>query len=128
MPTQKSSNSTDVHVGQKVRMFRMAKGLSQEKLADQLGLTFQQVQKYEKGINRIGAGRLHAIAMILGVAIADFFDGLPVPGATTGLGNFNQTATSRDGVRILTALNQLPVANRRPVVELVESISALLGG
>jgi transcriptional regulator with XRE-family HTH domain len=63
----------DVEVGQRVRAFRVQKGLSQQKLADQLGITFQQVQKYENGADRIGAGRLQAIAAALGVPIYDFF-------------------------------------------------------
>jgi transcriptional regulator with XRE-family HTH domain len=63
----------DIEVGQRVRTFRLQKGLSQQKLGDRLGLTFQQVQKYEKGTNRIGAGRLQRIADILGVSVSDFF-------------------------------------------------------
>jgi transcriptional regulator with XRE-family HTH domain len=70
---KKGLDSLDVEIGQRVRAFRLQKGLSQQKLADQLGVTFQQVQKYEKGANRIGVGRLQAIAAILGVAIYDFF-------------------------------------------------------
>jgi transcriptional regulator with XRE-family HTH domain len=63
----------DIEIGQRVRAFRLHKGLSQEKLADQLGITFQQVQKYEKGTNRIGAGRLQRIANVLGIPVSDFF-------------------------------------------------------
>jgi transcriptional regulator with XRE-family HTH domain len=64
----------DVEVGRRVRTFRLEKGLSQEQLGDQLGLSFQQVQKYEKGINRIGAGRLMRIANILEIPVENFFD------------------------------------------------------
>jgi len=63
----------DIEVGRRVRTFRLQKGISQGKLGDRLGLTFQQVQKYEKGTDRIGAGRLQRIAGILGVPVADFF-------------------------------------------------------
>src|ERR1700688_5046168 len=63
----------DIEVGRRVRTFRLEKGLSQEQLGDQLGLTFQQVQKYEKGINRIGAGRLQRIANILEIPVGNFF-------------------------------------------------------
>jgi len=69
----KSPSPTDKHVGARVRMRRLMLGLSQEKLADGLGLTFQQVQKYEKGANRISAGRLQRIAEVLGVPVAFFF-------------------------------------------------------
>jgi transcriptional regulator with XRE-family HTH domain len=63
----------DIAIGQRVRAFRLQKGLSQQKLADQLGTTSQQIQKYEKGTARIGAGQLQAIATILGVSAYDFF-------------------------------------------------------
>jgi transcriptional regulator with XRE-family HTH domain len=68
-------SSIDVAVGRNVRIWRMAKGLSQAQLAHRLGITFQQVQKYEVGANRIGTGRLVKIAAILGVPIAALFDG-----------------------------------------------------
>lgn len=73
----KVPNPIDKHVGARVRMRRMMLGMSQEKLGDALDLTFQQVQKYEKGINRIGASRLHHISQILQVPISFFFEGLP---------------------------------------------------
>jgi transcriptional regulator with XRE-family HTH domain len=73
---KKQASPVDVQVGNRVRMRRMLIGMSQEKLGELLGLTFQQVQKYEKGVNRIGAGRLFEIASILGMPIQDFFDGL----------------------------------------------------
>src|ERR1700676_4949927 len=73
----KSANPTDTHVGKRVRMRRMMLGMSQEKLGDALGLTFQQVQKYEKGTNRIGASRLQQISQILQVPVSFFFEGAP---------------------------------------------------
>jgi transcriptional regulator with XRE-family HTH domain len=75
--TKKSPNPTDKHVGSRVRMRRMMLGMSQQKVGDALDLTFQQVQKYEKGANRIGASRLQHIASILQVPVAFFFEGLP---------------------------------------------------
>jgi transcriptional regulator with XRE-family HTH domain len=74
---KKAPNLIDHHIGTRIRARRAMLGMSQEKLADALGLTFQQVQKYEKGINRVGAGRLLQIAGILDVSIEFFFDGLP---------------------------------------------------
>ena len=73
---KKSPNHVDRHVGSRVRLRRMLLGLTQEKLGEALGLTFQQVQKYEKGTNRIGASRLQQIAQFLEVEIAYFFEGL----------------------------------------------------
>jgi len=72
---QRSANSVDSHVGSRVRLRRLELGLSQEKLAEQLGITFQQVQKYERGTNRIGASRLHQIALVLQTPITYFFEG-----------------------------------------------------
>jgi transcriptional regulator with XRE-family HTH domain len=75
----KKPNRTDVAVGQRVRVFRKEANLSQTELADQIGVTFQQVQKYENGTNRVGAGRLTQIAHALDVPIMAFFDGLAQP-------------------------------------------------
>ncbi len=74
---KKSPNQIDKHIGSRVRARRIMLGMSQEKLADALGLTFQQVQKYEKGVNRIGASRLLHMASILDVNIEFFFEGVP---------------------------------------------------
>jgi transcriptional regulator with XRE-family HTH domain len=74
---KKSPGPVDRHIGSRVRTRRIMLGMSQEKLAEALGLTFQQVQKYERGTNRIGASRLLHIASILDVSIEFFFDGLP---------------------------------------------------
>src|SRR4051812_40316367 len=75
--TKKTPNPTDKHVGSRVRMRRMMLGMSQEKLGDALSLTFQQIQKYEKGTNRIGASRLQQIAQSLQVPVSFFFEGAP---------------------------------------------------
>src|SRR6202046_4679242 len=77
MMAKKAPNPIDKHVGSRVRMRRMMLGMSQEKLGNNLGLTFQQVQKYEKGTNRIGASRLQQISNILQVPVAFFFEGAP---------------------------------------------------
>src|SRR6202165_5721873 len=83
---KKSPNPIDMHVGKRVRMRRKMLGMSQGKLGDALGLTFQQVQKYEKGANRVGASRLQHIASILQVPIPFFFEGAPAfPGRSCGL-------------------------------------------
>src|SRR5436190_10777488 len=82
---KKAPNPIDKHVGSRVRMRRMMLSMSQEKLGDALGLTFQQVQKYEKGTNRIGASRLQQISHILQVPVSFFFEGAPnLHGPTEG--------------------------------------------
>src|SRR5947207_13027055 len=74
---KKAPNPTDKHVGTRVRMRRKMLGMSQEKLGDSLGLTFQQIQKYEKGTNRIASSRLQQISHILQVPVAFLFEGAP---------------------------------------------------
>ena len=76
----KSSNIVDVYVGARLRMRRTMLGMSQSRLGELLGVTFQQVQKYEKGANRVGASRLTQIADVLGVPIPTLFDGAPTAG------------------------------------------------
>ncbi|MGH6684511.1 MAG: helix-turn-helix domain-containing protein, partial [Pseudolabrys sp.] len=83
---KKVPDPTDTHVGARVRMRRMMLSMSQEKLGDALGLTFQQVQKYEKGTNRIGASRLQAISNILQVPVSFFFEGAPHMPGHSGMG------------------------------------------
>ena len=85
---RKAPDPIDVHVGSRVRLRRMLIGMSQEKLGEALDLTFQQVQKYEKGANRIGAGRLHRIARLLGVPVQFFFD--DAPGETSMVSGFSE--------------------------------------
>src|ERR1700682_1754499 len=80
-------NPTDVHVGARVRLRRTLLGMSQEKLGDAIGLTFQQVQKYERGANRVGASRLYDLSRVLDVPVSFFFDDMAPPSApgATGL-------------------------------------------
>ncbi|MPZ36642.1 MAG: helix-turn-helix domain-containing protein [Rhizobiales bacterium] len=106
----KTPNPVDQHVGSRVRMRRMMLGVSQEKLGYGLGLTFQQVQKYEKGVNRIGASRLQQIAGILQVPVAFFFEGAPGAGPTKGA----------DGADIIGQFFSLPYA-----MELAQSYVAI---
>ena len=127
---KKSPNSTDKHVGSRVRMRRMMLEMSQTELGNDIGLTFQQVQKYEKGTNRIGAGRLHEISRILQVPISFFFEGSPnEPGARgaadaplpTYVTDFLATS---DGLALTKAFMQIKDANlRRRIVSLVQEIT-----
>ncbi len=77
---KRSMNPIDAHVGARVRLRRMLVGMSQERLGELLGVTFQQVQKYEKGANRIGASRLYEVSRILEVPVQFFFDDMPEDG------------------------------------------------
>ncbi|MFE1601377.1 helix-turn-helix domain-containing protein [Methylobacterium sp. ID0610] len=76
---KKAPDPIDRHVGHRVRVRRLLVGVSQEKLGDALGVTFQQIQKYEKGANRISASRLQQIAEMLGVPVGFFYEGAPRP-------------------------------------------------
>src|SRR5262245_34664542 len=128
---KKSPNPADKHVGSRVRMRRMMLGMSQERLGDALGLTFQQVQKYEKGTNRIGASRLQSISSVLEVPVAFFFEDMPnLPGQpkptafTPNLDYVSDFITSSEGLRLIKALTRIKNAKvRREIVRLVEAIT-----
>ena len=132
MLAKKAPNPTDKHVGSRVRMRRMMLGMSQEKLGDALGLTFQQVQKYEKGTNRIGASRVQQIAHILQVPVSFFFEGGPsTAGARAdGMGEAPSPAyvseflSTTDGLALTKAFMRIEDAKlRRRIVDLVEQIA-----
>ena len=128
---KKAPNPIDKHVGSRVRMRRMMLSMSQEKLGDALGLTFQQVQKYEKGTNRIGASRLQQIAHILQVPVSFFIEGAPnLPGQTSGLGEAPSPAyvsdflATSDGLSLTKAFMRIKNGKlRRRIVDLVEQIA-----
>ena len=131
MAPKKAPNPIDKHVGSRVRMRRMMLSMSQEKLGDALGLTFQQVQKYEKGTNRIGASRLQQISLILQVPVAFFFEGAPnVPGQPDGLREAPSPAyvsdflATSEGLALTKAFTRIKEAKlRRRIVDLVEQIA-----
>jgi len=117
----------DIHVGRRVRLARLAAGMSQDTLAAGTGVTFQQIQKYEKGANRIGTGRLHAIAKILGVPFAHFFEGMEeAPGRKPQLSTIDtitEALSTKEGVRIAQALARIGDATlRRRIAELLEAV------
>ena len=133
MVAKKAPNPIDKHVGSRVRMRRMMLSMSQEKLGDALGLTFQQVQKYEKGTNRIGASRLQQISNILQVPVEFFFEGAPhLGGASRADGDAPSPAyvsdflASSDGLALTKAFMRISDAKlRRRIVDLVEQIATL---
>lgn len=127
VPNQRSANSVDGHVGSRVRLRRLELGLSQEKLADQLGITFQQVQKYERGTNRIGASRLHQIALVLQVPITYFFDGAaegPVRGPAVDASPLAQALSDPSTVRLVRAFVQIrdPLLKQK-AIGIIEAIA-----
>jgi len=131
MMAKKVPDPTDKHVGARVRMRRMMLHMSQEKLGDALGLTFQQVQKYEKGTNRIGASRLQHISSILQVPVSFFFEGAPRAGHHgNGMGEAPSPAyvsdflATSDGLSLTKAFMRIKSSKlRRRIVDLVEHIA-----
>jgi transcriptional regulator with XRE-family HTH domain len=122
---------TDAHVGQRVRMRRLMLGMSQSNVADALGVTFQQLQKYEKGVNRISASRLQHISQILQVPVTFFFEGAPhVPGEERAQTDapfpkfVSDYLVTSDGLNLTKAFMQIRDPKlRRAVVNLVEQIA-----
>jgi transcriptional regulator with XRE-family HTH domain len=121
---KKAPNPTDKHVGSRVRMRRMMLNMSQEKLGEALGLTFQQVQKYEKGTNRIGASRLQQ------VPVSFFFEGAPSAGTPTGTGEapspsyISDFLATSDGLALTKSFMRIKDPKlRRRIVDLVEQIA-----
>ncbi len=130
---KKVPNPIDVHVGSRVRLRRMLVGMSQEKLGEMLGLTFQQIQKYEKGANRIGASRLYQIAQILGVSVQFFFDDMPREHTierSEGLSEADPApfvmdfVSSAEGLQLNRSYTRIGDAQvRKRLLELVKSLS-----
>jgi transcriptional regulator with XRE-family HTH domain len=133
------ANPIDIHVGSRVRFRRMLLGMSQEKLGERLGLTFQQVQKYEKGINRIGASRQFDLAQVLGVSVQFFYDDAPLgesraveqdqaAGSSESQGQDEHSIVeflrSRDGLELNRAFVRISdIKARRAIVDLVRSLA-----
>ena len=132
----KKPNPVDTHVGSRVRLRRMLLGMSQEKLGDAMGLTFQQVQKYEKGVNRIGASRLFHISRILDVPVQFFFEeapqlngpavaGMAEPESQTFILEF---LNSREGLELNRAFVKIGDPKvRKSVVDLVRALGVNSG-
>lgn len=128
--SKKSANPVDIHVGARIRLRRNMIGLSQEKLGESLGITFQQIQKYEKGMNRVGASRLQAIANILNVPVTFFFDDMPGQSdKPRGFEEENETTyvvgflNSSEGIQLARAFAKIGDAKiRRKVLDLVRTL------
>ncbi|MBC2884047.1 helix-turn-helix transcriptional regulator [Ochrobactrum sp. CM-21-5] len=130
---KKKPNPIDIHVGSRIRLRRNMLGLSQEKLGESLGITFQQIQKYEKGTNRVGASRLQAISSILNVPVSFFFEDAPGSGVSgqDGFAEDNEATyvvdflNSNEGVQLTRAFTKISDPKvRRKIIDLVKSLAA----
>ncbi len=133
----------DVHVGSRIRLRRTLLGMSQERLGDQLGLTFQQVQKYERGVNRVGASRLFDLARVLDVPISFFFDDMPddlagslgagsrraLGGVTDAQDPFgDDTMTRRETLELVRAYYRIGDPNqRKKIFDLIRAMGPVEG-
>jgi transcriptional regulator with XRE-family HTH domain len=130
-PNPRGPNAVDRHVGSRVRLRRQLLNMSQEKLGEELGVTFQQVQKYERGTNRVGAGRLWHLARVLDVPVSFFYDGVAESVSQPGFSEGDQTPIvddfiqSADGVALAQAFARIKDSKvRRRVLELVRTLAA----
>lgn len=129
---KKQPNPIDVHVGSRIRLRRTMLGMSQEKLGESLGITFQQVQKYEKGTNRVGASRLQNISVILNVPVSFFFEDAPGDAPSAGDSGMEESSatyvvnflSSAEGLQLNRAFVKISDAKvRRRIIELVKSLA-----
>lgn len=130
---KKKPNPIDMHVGSRVRLRRNMLGMSQEKLGEHLGITFQQIQKYEKGTNRVGASRLQAIASVLKVPVSFFFEDAPGidPQPAKGMAEENTGGyvydflNSAEGLQLNRSFMKISDAKvRRKIIDLVKALVA----
>lgn len=123
---KKQANPIDIHVGSRIRMQRNLVGLSQEKLGEKLGITFQQIQKYEKGANRVGASRLQTLADILGVQVNFFFEGLKHDTEPSGFAETSREefCSSNEATQLLRAFARIRDSKiRRQILDLAKALS-----
>ena len=125
MTSNRAPDPVDIQVGKTIRAYRIVAGLSQTELAEKLGVTFQQVQKYEKGINRVGAGRLSRIANVLTIDIATLFGSTPAPPARAGDVGVNGFASDRNSLRLIRAFSEI---DDRDVRQLLADLGDKIAG
>jgi transcriptional regulator with XRE-family HTH domain len=127
MIDSKIPDATDLHVGARVRMYRIMAAMSQEALGKQLGITFQQIQKYEKGTNRIGSSRLQQISETLNIPVASLFEDLPEPKRNVSdnlMNEFVEFVGTSLGLRLVQGCMKIRDKNvRTHLTRLIESIS-----
>ncbi len=127
------SHPIDLHIGARIRLRRTLLGMSQQKLGDALKLTFQQVQKYERGTNQVGPRKLHRLAQILNVPVSFFFAELPTDGdapipAEPLFGSAIDTMVEREHLELIGSYNRLPDNLRQRVRELVRAMAGPIPG
>ncbi len=110
----------DAEIGRRVRALRLSRGLTMEQVADQLGITYQQIQKYETGFNRVSASRLFALAQVFDVSISAFFEGLQLP---TGQPKQEAVFVDSRGYTLAHEFDKLSEPQKRAVLSLVRSLS-----
>lgn len=130
---KKKPNPIDIHVGSRIRLRRTMLGMSQEKLGESLGITFQQIQKYEKGTNRVGASRLQNISSILNVPVSFFFEDAPGESSSSGTSGLAEASSSNYVVDFLSSSEGLQLNRafvkigdpkvRRKLVDLVKALA-----
>jgi len=129
MSDERAANAIDKKLGQRVRTRRLEIGMSQESLADLLGVTFQQVQKYEKGVNRIAASRLHDIASALGLPVAKFFEGISGKASAGGVAEssrdyIDDALATPEGAQLMALFASIKSRKvRKQVLELVKALT-----
>ena len=123
----RGGNLVDVLVGRNIRIHRLDRGLSQTDLANHIGVTFQQVQKYENGVNRVGSGRLFKIAEVLGVPVSNFFEGADYSGEQPARNSPIAMLSEPYALRLLKAVRDIADPElRRLLVEVSEKFAAKL--
>jgi len=126
----KQPNAFDVHIGKRIRTARVLIGMSQERLGALLGVTFQQVQKYERGVNRIGAGRLYDVAAILSVPVGFFYqdlehDAVPAPRPPSEPPAVKRFLASPEGMELALSFQRIKDSKvRRRILHLMRSLAA----
>jgi len=129
MSDERAANAIDKKLGQRVRTRRLEIGMSQESLADLLGVTFQQVQKYEKGVNRIAASRLHDIAAALGLPVAKFFEGIGGKASAGGVAEssrdyIDDALATPEGAQLMALFASIKSRKvRKQVLDLVKALT-----
>ncbi len=119
MPGLKTKHDVDTHVGKRIRHRRWMTGLTQQQLADKVGITFQQIQKYETSMNRVSASRLWDIANAMGVPITFFFEGLSEDGETT-----EAVPEDKETLQLAQKLRSVPQAQRLCLYNMAHSLAA----
>jgi transcriptional regulator with XRE-family HTH domain len=126
MPNVRSTSPTDAYIGEKIRGYRNQQGISQEELGQKLGVSFQQVQKYEKGINRVSGARMQQIAQIFSCTVADLLPEQRNGKKAKGLSNVDRMVATRDGSKLVDSFVTIKSENlRAAVVDLAKRFEGL---